>query len=423
MVAIKQASLLSTLPLLLAVSSQALASQESGDLVSRDEGAVYERAYDEELYERDFDDELYERDFDDELDERDFDDELDERDFDEELEERDFDDELYERDEDDLFERDEYDLYLEPRGGILSKPKKEKPKISKPTLQGGTNPVAMKDKDLKSSKNRHSSTSMEVPIKLVTSRPRSLYARGGILSKPKKAEKPKISKPTLQGGTNPVAMKDKDLKSSKNRHSSTSMEVPIKLVTSRPRSLYARGGILSKPKKAEKPKISKPTLQGGTNPVAMKDKDLKSSKNRHSSTSMEVPIKLVTSRPRSLWARGGILSKPKKAEKPKISKPKLQGGTNPVAMKDKDLKSSKNRHSSGSMEVPIKLVTSRPRAVLQRRGGVLSKPKKAEKPKISKPTLQGGTNPVAMKDKDLKSSNRHSATSMEVPIKLVKSRH
>ncbi|CAI6092601.1 unnamed protein product [Clonostachys chloroleuca] len=359
MVAIKQASLLSTLPLLLAVSSQALASQESGDLVSRDEGAVYERAYDEELYERDFDDELYERDFDDELDERDFDEELDERDFDDELEERDFDDELYERDEDDLFERDEYDLYLEPRGGILSKPKKEKPKISKPTLQGGTNPVAMKDKDLKSSKNRHSSTSMEVPIKLVTSRPRSLYARGGILSKPKK----------------------------------------------------------------EKPKISKPTLQGGTNPVAMKDKDLKSSKNRHSSTSMEVPIKLVTSRPRSLYARGGILSKPKKAEKPKISKPTLQGGTNPVAMKDKDLKSSKNRHSSGSMEVPIKLVTSRPRAVLQRRGGVLSKPKKAEKPKISKPTLQGGTNPVAMKDKDLKSSNRHSATSMEVPIKLVKSRH
>ncbi|CAG9956482.1 unnamed protein product [Clonostachys rosea f. rosea IK726] len=406
MVAIKQASLLSTLPLLLAVSSQALASQESGDLVSRDEGAVYERAYDEGLYERDFDDELYERDFDDELDERDFDDELDERDFDEELDERDFDDELderdfddelYERDEDDLFERDDYDLYLEPRGGILSKPKKEKPKISKPTLQGGTNPVAMKDKDLKSSKNRHSSTSMEVPIKLVTSRPRSLYARGGILSKPKKVEKAKIGKPTLQGGTNPVAMKDKDLKSSKNRHSSTSMEVPIKLVTSRPRSLYARGGILSKPKKVEKAKIGKPTLQGGTNPVAMKDKDLKSSKNRHSSTSMEVPIKLVTSRPRSLWARGGVLSKPKK--------------------------SSKNRHSSGSMEVPIKLVTSRPRAVLQRRGGVLSKPKKVEKAKIGKPTLQGGTNPVAMKDKDLKSSNRHSATSMEVPIKLVKSRH
>jgi hypothetical protein len=138
---------------------------------------------------------------------------------------------------------------------------------------------------------------------------------------------------------------------------------------------------------------------------------------------MEVPIKLVTSRPRSLWARGGVLSKPKKVEKAKIGKPTLQGGTNPVAMKDKDLKSSKNRHSSGSMEVPIKLVTSRPRAVLQRRGGVLSKPKKVEKAKIGKPTLQGGTNPVAMKDKDLKSSNRHSATSMEVPIKLVKSRH
>ncbi|CAH0057406.1 unnamed protein product [Clonostachys solani] len=293
MVAIKQASLLSTLPLLLAVSSQVLASQESEylDLVSRDEGAVYERAYDEEIYERDVDDELYERDFDDELDERDFDDELDERDFDEDLDERDFDDELYERDED--------DLYLEVRGGMLSKPKKEKPKISKPTLQGGSNPVAMKDKDLKSS-NRHSATSMEVPIKFVTNKHGKrayLQARGGMLSKPKK-EKPKISKPTLQGGSNPVAMKDKDLKSSKNRHSATSMEVPIKFVTNkhgRRAYLQARGGMLSKPKK-EKPKISKPTLQGGSNPVAMKDKDLKSSKNRHSATSMEVPIKFVTNK-------------------------------------------------------------------------------------------------------------------------------
>ncbi|VUC24141.1 unnamed protein product [Clonostachys rosea] len=371
MVAIKQASLLSTLPLLLAVSSQVLASQESGDfdLASRDEGAIYERAYDEEVYERDFDEEL---------DERDFDDELDERDFDDELEERDYDDELYERDEDDIFERDEYDLYLEARGSAFSKPKAEKPKISRPKLQGGTNPVAMKDKDLKSSKNRGSgSSSMTVPFMLDTGskhgRRSYLWARGSAFSKPK-AEKPKISRPKLQGGTNPVAMKDKDLKSSKNRGSgSSSMTVPFMLDTGRGSKhgkrayLRARGSAFSKPK-AEKPKISRPKLQGGTNPVAMKDKDLKSSKNRGSgSSSMTVPFMLDTGRGSKhgkrayLRARGSAFSKPK-AEKPKISKPTLVGGTNPVAMKDKDLKSSKNRGSGAStMTVPIMLDTGKRR--------------------------------------------------------------
>ncbi|KAK7225180.1 hypothetical protein V2G26_013183 [Clonostachys chloroleuca] len=253
----------------------------------------------EEIYERDEDD-LFERDEDDELFERDFEDELYERDFMDELYERYSEDDLYERDfDDELFEREfEDDLYA--RGAGMSKPKTEKPKpkISNPTLIGGTHPITMSGSG-KSSGNRASKASSTSshgdPFyleKYVKKGKRGLGARGAGMSKPKTEKpKPKISNPKLIGGTHPVTMSGGG-KSSGNRASKASSTSshgdPFyleKYVKKGKRGLRARGAGMSKPKTEKpKPKISNPKLIGGTHPVTMSGGG-KSSGNRASKAS------------------------------------------------------------------------------------------------------------------------------------------
>ncbi|CAH0054155.1 unnamed protein product [Clonostachys solani] len=302
------------------------------DVYERDEDDLYERDEDDELFERELEYDLYERDFEDELFEREFEDELDERDFEDELFERELEDELY------------------VRGAGMSKPKAEKPKpkISNPTLIGGTHPVTMSGGGKSSNRaSKASSTSSHGdPFyleKYVKKGKRGLGARGAGMSKPKAEKpKPKISNPTLIGGTHPVTMSGGGKSSNRaSKASSTSSHGdPFyleKYVKKGKRGLRARGAGMSKPKAEKpKPKISKPTLIGGTHPVTMSGGGGNRASKASSTSSHGDPFyleKYVKKGKRGLRARGAGMSKPKAEKpKPKISKPTLIGGTHPVTM-------------------------------------------------------------------------------------------
>ncbi|VUC29469.1 unnamed protein product [Clonostachys rosea] len=329
------------------------------DIYERDEDDLFERDEDDELFEREFEDELYERDEDDELFERELEFDLYERDFEDDLFERDEDDELFEREFDD-------ELYVRGSGNSKAKAEKPKPKISKPTLIGGTHPVAMSGGG-KSSADRASKASSTSshgdPFyleKYVKKGKRGFVVRGAGMSKPKAEKpKPKISKPTLIGGTHPVTMSGggKSGGSRASKASSTSSHGdPFyleKYVKKGKRGLGPRGSGNSKAKAEKpKPKISKPTLIGGTHPVTMAGgKSSADRASKASSTSSHGdPFyleKYVKKGKRGLRARGSGNSKAKAEKpKPKISKPTLIGGTHPVTMAGG--KSSADRASKAS---------------------------------------------------------------------------
>ncbi|CAI6091079.1 unnamed protein product [Clonostachys chloroleuca] len=261
---------------------------------------------------------------------------------------------------------------LEARGAGMSKPKTEKPKpkISNPKLIGGTHPVTMNGNALKPANHRSSTVSttssngdpfyLEKYVK--KGKRADLEERGAGKSKPKTEKpKPKISNPTLIGGTHPITMSGGG-KSSGNRASKASSTSshgdPFyleKYVKKGKRGLGARGAGMSKHKTEKpKPKISNPKLIGGTHPVTMSGGG-KSSGNRASKASSTSshgdPFyleKYVKKGKRGLRARGAGMSKPKtETPKPKISNPKLIGGTHPVTMSGGG-KSSGNRASKAS---------------------------------------------------------------------------
>uniref|UniRef100_A0A8H7NBG3 Uncharacterized protein n=1 Tax=Bionectria ochroleuca TaxID=29856 RepID=A0A8H7NBG3_BIOOC len=336
---------------------------------------------------------------------------------------------------------------LEARGAGMSKPKTEKPKpkISKPKLIGGTNPIAMNGNALKPANHRSSTVSttssngdpfyLEKYVK--KGKRADLEERGAGMSKPKTEKpKPKISSPTLIGGTHPITMSGGG-KSSGNRASKAS-------------STSSHGDPFYLEKYVKKGKRDEEIYERDEDDLFERDEDDELFERDFDDELFEREIEddlyerdfmdelyeryfeddlyerdfddelferdfddelFEREFEDELYARGAGKSKPK------ISNPTLIGGTHPITMSGGG-KSSGNRASKASSTSShgdpfyLEKYVKKGKRGLGARGAGMSKPKTEKpKPKISKPTLIGGTHPVTMSGGGKSSGNRASKAS------------